>query len=275
MKLSAPRPIFLESPCSWITRAAAHNGVAPVNFICFIGVSPASDIDMAWSTDLARDVARSCCVPHASFQATRRLLRGVKKLNMADRLLLSHHGLPRYRYCRECLKEQPRRGAVHMPLHWRFSNYRWCKSHQRLLEDRCSQCGAFVILPVNILHALDAKRRPELDACAVCGFKLTVKGRAGRFSGLQKFVSPEEARLLRNGLAAMSALWNGRVQIEGRSDVFPLTYLSKLEREGHLPNREMRFDRLDLREVSYRQPWTDRVVRESMSARTLNAELFG
>lgn len=276
MRLKAPAPLPMESPCSWITRAAAHNGIAPINFICHIGVTRHADIDLAWAGHARLGAVRTCGLPRKSFQFASRLLRAVRRLNLEHRLLLSHHDCPRYRFCRECFKEQGRRGAVHLPLHWRFSTYRWCTLHERLLDDRCPHCGAFVILPANHLHAVQAGRRAQLDACAVCGGKLTVKPRANRFEGLQNFQSPEEVRLLRNGLAAMSALWNGYVLIEGASsDVLPLSYLRRLEREGHLPTRPMRFDRLHVRQEQYRQPWTDRVVRGARTTTTWSGLFVG
>lgn len=276
MNVCARSPLALESPCSWISRSALMNGVAPMSFMCMIGVSVMSDIDMAWASRARKSAIRACALKRFSFDFSGRMLKAVARVGLEDRLLLSHHGLPRYRFCRECLKEQPKRGDVHFPLHWRFSTYRWCTVHSKLLEDRCPECRALVILPANLLHAAEAGRRAQIDSCMVCGKKLTGKPTPTRFEGLQNFTSPEEARLLRNGLATLAALWRGFVVVDGcQREHLPLSALRRLELGGHLPTRPMRFDRFHLRENRYRQPWTNRVIIGSKrEAEELSSGLF-
>lgn len=225
-----PPAMPLESPASWLSRAALSQGEAVEALLGHIGLPAAGDIDLMVSSRIGR-IALAQCGISEPFSLARVLFPRVEKLGRSWEkfLLRTRTGVPRYRFCAACLADQ---SEPHFEVHCRFSVWRYCPLHRCLLEDVCPNCKACVTLPFDMLCAGPKKSGiAYLAHCQVCG---------GRLSGLQPVkldglpLSEWDWALLKNGRAVLAALLQGVVRVEGRAEMSVMS-LSNLMKKGVLP----------------------------------------
>lgn len=77
-------------------------------------------------------------------------------------------GLPLYRYCPDCLREDD---IAHIRKSWRLAWSYVCPTHQRLMEERCSHCQTYVDLGQQTI--VKAKENTSISNCQTCGQDLT------------------------------------------------------------------------------------------------------
>lgn len=103
-----PPVLFLETPSSWLTRAALSQGVEVSELLAHLGLGRERDSDLEFLGAKFRDIQRLCALPPEAFAVTRRIFKSVLDLgSTGGRLLLkTEEGTPRYRVCPSCLSEQ-------------------------------------------------------------------------------------------------------------------------------------------------------------------------
>lgn len=268
MLYNVPPPLPFEGVASWLSQVAASQVANPADVLSYLGISLRQDLDLVCKTkQRVASIAALCRLEPRAFEFIRRMTKNLARVDRESTYLLQHGELARYRFCPQCLRRQR---TPYFPLHWRFAAYRWCEEHKQLLQDRCPSCHAPVVMPLNLLHAAEKGRRPEMHWCMACGQKLTSKPRhPGRFAGTRNFLNTNEWRLLQNGKATLAALYHGYVRVAPSEVVRPLRTLVALERAGHIPNFQLRYETLETQRTSYRHPYHGRLVPLSRTRATV------
>jgi hypothetical protein len=251
----------MESPASWVARLAYMQLVDPAEIMLFLGMRRTTDPDLAFTWRVAQNASRVCGLEFGDFAFMRHMLKSLSSLGVPPQpFLLSVDSVARYRFCKQCLREQR---VKHYPLHWRFKAWRWCPEHHCLLKDRCPHCHALVTMPASLFRATAHRRsRGLLDQCMVCNGTLWAKSRQRRFDAMKNFLSPWERHLLGNGRAALAALWRRSMTLcQGNvCQVRPLRELVRLERAGLLPHGQLHHERDEKIPKRYRHPLSHHVV---------------
>lgn len=228
-----PSVLPLESPSSWLTRAALAQGVTMREFLPAIGLSMRSDPDQ----QLMRGETLGTLKPESgSFAAALRIFGSLRRIdpNGGRFLLWTKGGLPRYRYCPSCLRQQR---TPYFELHCRFSVWRYCPVHCCLLEDACPHCSMPVVLPASLLNGGPGRDGvPYVSHCVSCGKSLTGVQPVG-MADLPEALRTELSQCqLINGRATLAALYHSCARSsDGKR--WPLSSLRKLERMQLVPTR--------------------------------------
>jgi hypothetical protein len=168
--LSMPLP--LESPASWLTRAALSQGETVAALLAHLNLSRMRDLDLAITSEAGRKAIARCGVS-AHFSLASRILgrlRGLGKTG-ASLLLSTREGRPRSRFCPQCLSAQR---ESYFEIHCRFAPWRFCPLHHCLLEDACPHCAHPVVLPFDMVCAGSGKSGiGYLSQCQSCAKSLT------------------------------------------------------------------------------------------------------
>lgn len=221
--------IQFESPSSWLTRAALSQGVAFTRLAEHLGWEVWRDLDrtfaMLYLTGLPVGVPAI-----AGLEPARRVMLGLRESECeARQMLLSKGKMSRYRFCPHCLRSD---STPHMRQHWRFSCWLDCTDHRCLLEDACPHCGAAVQLPFSLVNAGPQRRGvADLSDCVRCKRSLT--------EAIPRRLPPRGAGMrtrLRNGRAAVAAMYEGWFQVQGSPEKRWLSDLSLLDRAGLIPH---------------------------------------
>lgn len=228
--LSMPLP--LESPASWLTRAALSQGETVAALLAHLNLSRIRDFDLAIASEAGRKVMAHCGLSEQFALATKIFgrLKGLGNTG-ANLLLATREGRPRARYCPHCLLAQREN---YFEIHCRFVPWRFCPLHHCLLEDACPHCRHPVVLPFDMIFA-GAKNSGVgyLSQCQSCAGALTA-AQAVALDSLR--LSDWDRTLLKNGRATLAALRDGVVCIDDQVAT-PLSNLKRLARMGALPMR--------------------------------------
>ena len=225
------RPELLEAPASWMTRAAAGQGLTLKELCRWLGVRQRNDVDMNFHlSDIGR-IAKCCGLLPQTFDQVQRILSEGASLRLVGEVFLRLDGNPRYRFCPLCLKEQ---GTPHFPVHWRLGPWRMCHTHHCLMEDHCPHCRAPVVFVATDAASVRRRDITFLSQCACCA-DLLWKVQPVFVEALPPHrLSPLEAARLRNGCAFASALAHGRMSSPFCKSISSVQGLPLMERFGLL-----------------------------------------
>lgn len=230
-----PSPTELESPASWLTRAALSQGASPQEFCKFLGINYRRDPDLCFTREVIRNVAAKCGLNPRAFDFGRHMFTGLMSFDRkGDRFLLFGKTGARYRYCPVCLKEQT---IKHFPVHWRFKAWRHCPLHDCLMEERCRTCGLFPELPGHLMQAgLNQEGIAYLHQCLGCGEYLckhwqTVSGILNKF-----LLDSEERIALNQGRAVLAAIYQRQLFYAGLKERYRMKALMGLAKSGAIPH---------------------------------------
>lgn len=239
--------IQFESPSSWLTRAALSQGTSVRELAMHLGWFPAHDLDLMFGL-LYRDglpreltvlggleVARRILVGHRSAGCRPEGLLTVgpkQRVRKLDGLMPTARRRSRYRFCPLCLTADP---VPFVRLEWRFNCWRFCPEHRCVLQDRCPACAAPLELPVSLVRA--GPRRAgiaDLACCASCGQPLTKADVVPLNLVAAEGVGWDRVHF-DNGRAAISAMYYGRLRVDGEAQDRPFRHLALLEALSVLP----------------------------------------
>lgn len=210
---AVPPPGPFEAPSSWLRRLALSQGVSVWEIGRFLGFRMSKDCDLQMVTlDLAH-LTRVTGVTEENFEGARRILAHAMTLKMKTPVLLSEDGLPRYRFCVECLKGMR---TPYLPIAWRVDVWRLCPTHQCMMEDHCPHCGATVCLQAKSERAGKALADVSMGSqCMVCS-KFLWSMQALNLKKLQRIrISKSDKTRLMNGRAFVAALYQGTTEFPG------------------------------------------------------------
>jgi TniQ len=252
--VGVPEVLSLESPASWVTRAALSQGATLGEFVEFLGLGSARDLDQVWlGADLGRLVS-ICGLPEGSFAAAKQVMDSTQRLNPGgQRLLLwTKRGKPRYRVCPLCARLQR---TPYFGIHSRYAAWCYCPEHGCLLEDSCSSCGSEIQLPWSLIRKDErAGKSAYLSQCFACakhhGDASVVR--------INELVATSEFVLLQleSGRALLAALYRNCVILNGHRrslsairqvEALGLPYFDCVDRVflAELPVRPVRIDAPD------------------------------
>lgn len=225
--------ILLESPSSWLSRAALGQGTSATRLAEYLGWEVGRDLDRTFATLYLSGLPAG--VPAiAGLEPARRVMVGFWESGCNARQMLLFEGKSgRYRFCPHCLRSD---STPHMRQHWRFSCWLDCTNHQCLLEDACPHCGATVQLPFSLVKVhWQSRGVADLSNCVQCRRSLTEA--VPRRLPLQGAGTTSWERLrLSNGRAVVAAMYEGWFQVQGSPEKRWLSDLSLLDRAGLIPH---------------------------------------
>jgi TniQ len=238
---SVPPPIALESPASWMTRAALSQGASLREFCRFLKLNHRRDIDLCFTREVIRNVALKCGFDPRSFDFGRHMFTGLMSFDRrGDRFLLFGKSGARYRYCPVCLNEQE---IKHFPVHWRFKAWRYCPTHDCLMEDRCRSCGIHIELPTHLMDAgPDQAGVAFLHQCPACAKILSSHWKkVNRIldKGVLEF---DERRALHHGRAVLATIYQRHLYYTGIEKQYRMKALIGLAKAGSIPHENFYLD---------------------------------
>lgn len=222
----------MEAPSSWLTRAALAQGIQVSELLAFLGIPRHADPDVAFLADLFPSISRRCGLRPSDFAVARHLLLATERSGVSrSKLLLPwRRGRARYRICPQCMNQER---TPYVPIHCRFSVWRFCPEHGCLLEDACWSCNVPVRLPASLVGASSRKREiTYLSQCLKCGWAHGKTPAIDMDRWLERF-SKAEMLLLQHGRATLAALLQGRVDLGKGAQ--PLRKLKLVDQLGLLP----------------------------------------
>lgn len=238
--------IQFESPSSWLTRAALSQGTSVRELAMHIGWFPARDLDLMFGL-LYRDGLPRAIGALSGLEVARRVLVGHQRAGCRPEGLLTTARNParkldglmpsvrrrgRYRFCPLCLEADQ---VPFVRLEWRFKCWRFCPEHMCVLHDECPACTAPLELPISLVRAGPRKAGvADLSCCASCGEPLTTAGAVSLDLVTAKDIGWGRIHL-DNGRAAISAMYYGRLRIDGEPQDRPFRHLALLESLSVLP----------------------------------------
>lgn len=235
-----PEIQLTESPASWLCRVALSQGTGVKELCRHLDIPLVGDMDLIAGQWLRVVDFRQRHSRLAGLAVARKILQSLQLVDPTGSqfLLRSVKGLARYRYCPHCLAEQVH---THLPIEWRFRAWRMCPLHDCLLREGCHECKAHVLAPFDFMNT--AGKEIEVGSfgqCTACGSMLR-HGETTSTSDSDRLARTGWSQLmLANGRATVSALYLGRVFVNGMSTSKPLGELRRLARLGLLPHRERR-----------------------------------
>lgn len=236
-----PSPTELESPASWLTRAALSQGASPQEFCKFLGINYRRNLDLCFTREVIRNVSAKCGLNPRAFDFGRHMFTGLMSFDRkGDRFLLFGKTGARYRYCPVCLKEQT---IKHFPVHWRFKAWRYCPLHDCLMEDRCRSCGMHVELPAHLMDGGPEQSGVAfLHQCAACASPLSKYWL--KVTGiLNKGVLDWGERVaLNHGRAVLAAVYQRCLYYSGIKQKYRMKALVGLAKSGVIPHESFLLD---------------------------------
>lgn len=235
MKLVAVPNIQLsESPASWLSRVALSQHVSISRLFQRWGIDSNRDIDFAFSNRSIQEVANRLTEAEGDFRIAESMLARLRTIDpRGERFLLRQSGNARYRFCAQCMAENP---TKYLRLEWRFDCWLWCPLHNCYLESKCPHCNAMVTLPVDMQRGgLKRDGIDTLERCFHCGKLLTANWRSRAQTIDRTRLSSLDVCLLNNGRAVLAALFHGHVGILDNSRRYSLEHLVKLHMRGIIP----------------------------------------
>jgi hypothetical protein len=238
-------PIELESPASWITRAALSQGASPQEFCKFLGINYRRDPDLCFTREVIRNVSVKCGINPRAFDFGRHMFTGLMSFDRkGDRFLLFGKKGARYRYCPVCLKEQT---IKHFPVHWRFKAWRHCPLHDCLMEDRCRSCGMHVELPAHLMDGgPDQSGVAFLHQCAACATPLSNHWK--KVAGIlnKGVLDSKEQSALAQGRAVLAAIYQRCLYYSGIKQKCRMKTLVNLAKSGAIPHENFLLEAVEI-----------------------------
>jgi len=145
LRHGVPKPFPREAPSSWMCRLALAQGCLLEELMQFLqlGSVDSRDLDLEILGVRLPELAKKCCLYPSAFAYGAFAMAQFGEVDLKSPPLLTWRKKARFRYCPSCLaKANP-----HFDVRWRFSEWRHCLAHSCLLEDRCQNCGAFIVYP--------------------------------------------------------------------------------------------------------------------------------
>ncbi|WP_374685055.1 TniQ family protein [Rhizobacter sp. J219] len=226
-----PDVLALESPASWVTRAALSQGATLREFTAFLGVG-SRDVDQDWLRPGLGQRLSVCGLSKGAFAATQRVMAATQRLDPGGhRLLLwTKRGRPRYRVCPLCARSQR---APYFGIHCRYAAWCYCPEHHCLLEDACWSCRSQIELPWSLVRTDGlAGKCAYLSECFLCTRRFG-DGPVIRLSEMGAMPSVFSLQL-ENGRALLAALYRNEAVLNGRSR--PISAIRQVEALGLLRN---------------------------------------
>lgn len=227
---AVPKPEFVEAPSSWLRRVAARQAVSIRQTGRFLGFRMSRDCDEQIVTMDASHLAGVTGLAEDVFEDVRRMLTLALSLRMKTPVLLREKGMPRYRFCVECLAGMR---TPYIPVFWRMDAYRLCTVHQCLLEDHCPHCGAMVCPQSDF--GMNGSMRSDvsmLSQCMACS-KFLWDVLALKIKAIsRKLLSKEDRNRLMNGRVFVAALFHGQAQYPGQEFIDAREAAERAERLG-------------------------------------------
>lgn len=234
--INAPKAFMDEAPASWMSRVALSQGTTISELKYELGLQPGDDPDLIIIDRGIQERCESLGLDINGLQVALTIFRNFSSANLdRERFLLSHRRRAQYRYCPQCLKEQR---TPYIPVHWRFSGWWCCFTHDCLMKERCVHCSNPIFLPTSMVHAgPKGKGIAYLSHCLTCGKALAAtevtKICELRDSGLD----PWNEQVLKHGRATLAALYQGQVRLPFEKKPRTVRYLAQLDRLGLLPHK--------------------------------------
>ncbi|WP_411878563.1 TniQ family protein [Polaromonas sp. YR568] len=231
-----PPPCEVESPISWLARAASSQGESLWSFVRLLGFTGRRDLDRQFTDAAPRHIAQVCGLSASSFDSSHRILSHALELRLENPVLLVYMKRPRYRYCPLCLKSQ---SVPYFPVHWRFDVWRMCYTHMCLMEDRCPHCDRYIVPQRDMMFAGPKRAGVAfLSQCMHCG-KLLWKARPFSIHSRDLLSLHDYDRMqIANGNAFVSALAQGYADIPNVADRTIKRCLPLAEKMRLLPSPE-------------------------------------
>lgn len=267
--VDAPEPQQFESPSSWLSRLALSQGTSLINVLTYLKIDIQSDIDLQVADLDIENVARICGLPVTSFYFMKHMFSQLRQIDSdGTSFLLYKNSYARYRYCPRCLSEQH---TPHLPLHWRFSVWRWCPLHNTLMSDFCPRCRAVLVMPTNMIKAGHRGLGVAyLFHCNVCGSRLMNKTKAKKLKVARFRLSKEDHFLMANGRTLLAALFHTGFSIGKSMQKYQISGILGLKNQGYLPPDVMRYELNELNpKPRYRDPITNQIVQHSRSPKNI------
>ena len=236
MKLVAVPNIQLsESPASWLSRVALSQHVSISQLFQRWGIDSRRDIDFAFSKRSIQEMANRLTEADGDFHIAESMLARLRTIDpRGERFLLRQNGNARYRFCPQCMAENP---TKYFRLEWRFDCWLWCPLHNCYLESKCPHCNSMVTLPVDMQRGGHERSGIDtLERCFQCGRLLTAHWRSRVQTVDRRRLSSLDICLLNNGRAVLAALFHGHVGMLESTCQYSLEHLEKLDMRGIIPH---------------------------------------
>ncbi len=232
--VGVPPVLPFESMASWISRLALSQGTQLGSLGRHFHMNFRGDIDLRPINTKFKAMFIACGIVPDAFGIPFRLFGNLRQIMpRGGSFVACVGGLPRYRFCPLCLREQT---TPYFPVHWRFVCWRWCPLHCCLMEDRCPHCASPLTLPVDMLKAGPQREGVGyLSHCPRCASQLSriAPARTGKSAPIADW----DRMVLKNGRASLAALYAGHLRFEGSDQLHPLRALRDIERRGLLTHR--------------------------------------
>jgi hypothetical protein len=204
--LVAPRPIYDESPASWIQRVCQMHSNSYARLLGHLGIPAVSDPDIHLPVDHLCHIGRGTYVPEEPLRSMGSIFHAVRTLPRLSRLLnYDRRGSPAYRVCVHCLATD---AVPYLRIAWRFKDWRHCPIHFTQLIEDCSRCHASIVSTRPSLGQTPSGRRFNVSDCAGCHASL-LEGGPGK-------ADPSiDGRTLVAQTSVVSAVLHGFFCIEG------------------------------------------------------------
>lgn len=248
-----PQPCPMESPSSWLTRAALSQAVTPRQLISLFRAKRDVDFDLALTNAVVKRICSICKFDRSCFQFSQHMFGGVSLIDPEGRLLLlrDEEG-PLYRYCPVCLKEQ---NDKHFPVHWRFRSWRYCPLHFCLMENQCRKCNFKPRLPSYLMNAGEDKCGiAYLHQCLNCGEYLSKHWASVLDAMRRPILTSFEKSILMAGRTIVSAIYHRKFSYEGSDLVFSFRSIPDFIHYKFFLQRIMKLDAIALEK---RIKWKD------------------
>lgn len=221
--LSLPEPILDESPASWMLRLCQYHQSWPNQIFDVLGLSKITDFDMELSLRSLQKLSFSTAVKKASLSTLDGMFAHLRTYDARQAAFLlnsSSRGYSSYRYCPDCLREDP---VPYWRFTWRMVYFLVCPKHRCVMLDRCLACHAVLeALPTRGRGFLEGSDRPICRFCLTCGADL----------GLFHAETLADCKQLRNVLGLQdvvtAALVHGYLCVSGVTGRFMLEELPRI-----------------------------------------------
>jgi hypothetical protein len=221
--LALPDPILDESPASWMLRLCHYHQSWPNQVFDVLSLRKVTDLDVQLSLESMRRLSYATSVKEASLSCLDSMffhIRSCEQRQAAFLLNWSPKGYSSYRYCPNCLREDP---VPYWHFTWRMAYFRVCPKHRCVMLDRCLACNA-------MLEAFPTRKRGFFEAAdrPICRFCLACRADLAQF---HTKILPN-CKQLRSVLALQdvvtAALLHGYLSVHGVAGRFTLEDLPRI-----------------------------------------------
>lgn len=254
--IGVPKIQAFESPASWLSRAALSQGATPKEFWEMLEIPDRVDPDLLFDYLEPVDVAEPCGLEASDFEFARRMFTNLTSIDETGEIFLKRSGKrPVYRYCAACLHFSR---VKHFMVHWRFEAWRHCPLHQCLMDDRCLNCFAGIVLPTDMLVGGPQQEGiATLGKCMRCGHPLSSHWKAilNELNRVQLNFGTKSK--LAAGRVLLSALYHRHVlfMTDGQYSRAGLNYLLAQKENGTIPDESFELSESHFGLFSMRQAW--------------------